>query len=387
MKALFRNPGLVRAVHYRPSIRTQFEARARPLGLELETALEARPEGRRRRSRRRSPRPGASRCSTPRWTWSTSATAGELIMGEDARAAGSARRCSSGARRSPVPSAPLVVPVPDERRPEHGHGSLRAGLAGGASGAHGVVRRASRRGSRSTISATRPTATPLRAAPVPPGAAALLPEPRRLELDDLSLVKIVSLNPVSRWDHRPSWRMRAGATTVRDAGCDGCLAGVAEFGGGLGAMDLGRALDVVALGDTELLGAPGLDGIGGAGVRLGLGPAALVRVRAGEPRGPARGGALALPSVRDPGDDLVRLRNAPPAPHEGVFALDRGAHRARGSRPPGGRARVLNPRGGPQNRCTALLPPLLDPSAPRRPSARRTAGLPRRVHPRYGVVA
>ena len=41
VKALFRNPGLVRAVHYRPSIRTQFQARASDLtALELDTAIE-----------------------------------------------------------------------------------------------------------------------------------------------------------------------------------------------------------------------------------------------------------------------------------------------------------------------------------------------------------
>ena len=38
--ALFQNPGLVRAVHYRPSIRTQFEARARALGAAERRAVE-----------------------------------------------------------------------------------------------------------------------------------------------------------------------------------------------------------------------------------------------------------------------------------------------------------------------------------------------------------
>jgi hypothetical protein len=172
--------------------------------------------------------------------------------------------------------------VPDERRPERGHGSFRAGLAGGASRAHGSFAALEARLALHDLGDPPPGYPPYAQLEFLPARLRYYPEPQRLELDDLSLVKIVSLNPVSRWDQGPSWRMRAGATTVRDAGCAGCLAGVAEFGGGLGAMDLGRALDVVALADTELLGAPGLDGIGGAGVRLGLGPAALVRVRAGD---------------------------------------------------------------------------------------------------------
>ena len=41
VKVLFRNPGLVRAVHYRPAIRTQFEARARELDAAQADAVEA----------------------------------------------------------------------------------------------------------------------------------------------------------------------------------------------------------------------------------------------------------------------------------------------------------------------------------------------------------
>jgi hypothetical protein len=107
------------------------------------------------------------------------------------------------------------------------------------------------------------------------------PSRSHVELDDVSLVKVVSLVPLSRHDLRPSWRMRAGATTVRDAACERCLVGVAELGGGFAATDLLGAIDVAAFGDAALEGAPGLDGIDGAGVRLGLGPAALVRYRVG----------------------------------------------------------------------------------------------------------
>jgi hypothetical protein len=179
-----------------------------------------------------------------------------------------------------VPSAPLVVPAPEARRPDRGARLVPRRARGRRVPRPRRVRRA--RGAARAPRSRRPAPglPPYAQIEFLPARLRYYPEPQRLELDDLSLVKVVSLNPVSRWDQRPSWRMRAGATTVRDAGCAGCLAGVAEFGGGLAAMNLGRALDVVALADTELLGAPPR-GIGGAGVRLGLGPA-LVRVRAGD---------------------------------------------------------------------------------------------------------
>ncbi len=282
VKALFRNPGLVRAVHYRPSIRTQFEARARDLSdLELDTAIEL---------ARRPAAPFPEALAPPRRVAVLDAAQDlldlrhgrKLVMGEDPRAAQLRQALLERRAELPVPSVPLEVPAPEARRPDRGHGSFRAGLSGGASREHGGF------AALETRLALHDLGDPLQGYPpyaqieFLPARLRYYPEPRRLELDDVSLVKVVSLNPLTRWDQRPSWRMRLGATTVRDAGCAGCLSGVAEFGGGLGATNLGGAVDLLALGDAELLGAPRLDGIGGEGVRLGLGPAALLRVRAGE---------------------------------------------------------------------------------------------------------
>lgn len=282
VKALFANPGLVLAVHYRPSIRTQFEARARALsGLELDTAVEL-------ASRPSAPFPPAL---APERRVAVLDAAQDLldlrhgrklVMGEDPRAARLRQALLERRAELPVPSAPLEVPAPEARRPDRGHGSLRAGLMGGASRAYGGFAALEARLALHDLGDPLQGYPPTAQIEFLPARLRYYPERSRLELDDASLVKVVSLNPLSRWDQRPSWRMRAGATTVRDAGCAGCLAGVAELGGGLGAADLGGAIDLLALGDAELLGAPSLEGIRGAGVRLGLGPSALVRVRAGD---------------------------------------------------------------------------------------------------------
>ncbi|WP_242333985.1 MULTISPECIES: DUF4105 domain-containing protein [Anaeromyxobacter] len=282
LKALYANPGLVRAVHYRPSIRTQFEARARDLsGLELRTAVVL----------ARSPAAPFPEALAPARRVAVLDAAQDLldlkhgrklVMGEDPAAATLRQALLERRAEIPVASAPLEVPAPEARRPDQGHGSFRVGLGGGAADAHGGY------AALETRLALHDLADPLQGYPPTaqieflPARLRYYPEHQRLELDDASLVRVVSLNPLSRWDQRPSWRMRVGATTVRDGGCAGCLAGALELGGGLGAANLARAVDLLALGDTELLGSPRLDGIRGAGVRLGLGPSALVRIRGGE---------------------------------------------------------------------------------------------------------
>ena len=80
----------------------------------------------------------------------------------------------------------------------------------------------------------------------------LAPREGRAELDEAWAVRVLSLNDVTRFDVRPSWRVRFGAATVRDAGCDACLAGQAELGAGftraglLGVADLYAGADVSA---------------------------------------------------------------------------------------------------------------------------------------------
>ena len=87
---------------------------------------------------------------------------------------------------------------------------------------------------------------------------------------------------MSRFDLRPSWRFRAGATTVRDAGCDRCAAGLLAVGGGLATSTPGGAVDAALFSDVELLGSAHLAGLRGSGWRLGLGPGGLVRLRLGD---------------------------------------------------------------------------------------------------------
>jgi hypothetical protein len=281
VRALARTPGLVRAVHYRPSVRTQFEARARGLGA-AERRLVATlatdphapwPEGLPDRARAAVLDAAADLVDLRH--------ARKLAKGDDPEV--SLLRQALLERRAAVPvvSEPLVVPAPAERRPEAGHGSVRAGAGGGATSARGAFHQLEGRLALHDLADPPAGYPPLAQIEFLPTRLRFYPSDRRFELDDFSLVRVGSIAPASRYELKPSWRMRAGATTVRDAGCDGCLAGVAEVGGGLAAVGLLGGLDLVALGETELLGARGLSGIGGAGVRAGIGPSFVARYRVG----------------------------------------------------------------------------------------------------------
>jgi hypothetical protein len=182
----------------------------------------------------------------------------------------------------PVASPPLDLSVPEQRRPDLGHGSGRVELGGGVSRRDGALVLLDVRLAFHDL-LDPPDGYP-RTAQIEFVDLRLrwAPRPHRLELDEGWLVRITSLSALTRLEARPSWKARFGAATVRDAACPGCLVGDLEVGGGLAAMGLLGAADLLATGDVELQGAPGLSGFRGRGVRLGLGPGGLLRVAAGE---------------------------------------------------------------------------------------------------------
>jgi hypothetical protein len=110
-----------------------------------------------------------------------------------------------------------------------------------------------------------------------PARLRFAPREPRAELDEAWAVRIIVLNDLNRFELRPSWRVRFGAATVRDAGCAGCLAGQVELGGGL-AKTLGP-LDLYAGADVAVEGSGHLEGTGGTGLRVGAEPDGVLRLR------------------------------------------------------------------------------------------------------------
>lgn len=279
LKALYKNPGLVKRVHYRPSMRTQFETRARPLSAKAADAVEAlvaEPDS--------TPLPFGDAEKVAILDAATDLLdiryAKSILYGGNDFAAHARQALLLRRAALRIPSPPLEIPVPD--RPDEGHGSWRLGLGGGAA----------RDGTGLVVLDARLCLHDLADPPrgYPDGAAIeflplrlrYAPGPHRIELDEAEFVRVISLNPVERFDRRPSWSFRAGAVTVRDDACRGCIAAIVEGGPGFDLGLSGGALDLALFSDFSFEAAPGLSGIDGAGTRVGLGPKGMARFRFGE---------------------------------------------------------------------------------------------------------
>ena len=284
VKVLFENPGLVRAVHYRPAIRTQFEARAGALDDAQADAVEA------LMLDPAAPLPPGSPVAQAvvldaSLDLMDVRHARELLFETDAGLARSRQALLRRRSAIPVQSAELIIAPPELRRPEIGHGSLRFGLGGGLLAAQGEPRTGF--ASFDFRLCLHDLLDPPDGYP-PEAQVEFLPTRlrydgarREVALDESHFVRLVSLAPWTRFDKRTSWHVKLGAETVRDSGCPSCVALVASGGAGMAGAGFGGALHAALFTDATIEGAPDLHGIGGSGWRVGVGPAALLRLRAG----------------------------------------------------------------------------------------------------------
>lgn len=301
VKVLFQNPGLVRAVHYRPSMRTQFEARARALDDAQASAVE------RLVADPGSPLPSGQPAShVPVLDTALDLMdvrfAKELLFNTSPELARIRQVLLERRSAIRIQSPELLITPPEGDRPDRGHGSLRLGLGGGALEPRGAAR---------TGFATIDFRLCLHDLLDPPDGypteaqIEFLPtrlrydaDRREVALDESHFVRIVSLAPWTRFDQRTSWHLKLGAETVRDSGCPSCVAFVVAGGAGFAGAAFGGALHAALFADVTVEGAPDLHGIGGSGWRAGVGPSALLRLRAGS-RGAllAQGGWSWLPGA------------------------------------------------------------------------------------------
>jgi hypothetical protein len=282
VKALFRNPGLVRRVRYRPSARTQLAARTSGLtGAELDAVERLAGSG-------DAPELEAMATGARVRVIDAALDLVDVRHGRDivvnADAAADALRQKLLEKRSAirVPSAPLAIMPPSAGGPERGHASLRLGF--GAIASRDNPSGAVLEGRLALHDLTDPPAgfSPRTQIEFFKTRLTLADRRRALHLEDASIVEVTSLNPLDRFERRVSWKMRLGATRVADSGCTGCIAGLFTVGGGPGFVSAEGAFSAALTADAELLGAPDLHGFSGAGVRPGVGPGVLLRLLGGD---------------------------------------------------------------------------------------------------------
>ncbi len=176
-------------------------------------------------------------------------------------------------------SPPLEIKVPMQEAPHLAHDTARFGMGVGATATGEPSLSLDIRGSLHDLADPSLGYPELAHVEFAHARVRLTPGGERISLDSLSLVRVRSLNSLELGDRRASWEVDVGAKTIDDEGCPRCVAGRASLGGGGAVGAFGGALTIWALSAVELAATPGLDGVRGAPLRLGLGGDGGLRLR------------------------------------------------------------------------------------------------------------
>jgi hypothetical protein len=278
VKALLANPGLVRRVRYRPSIRDQFARRIEGLRQEDLDAVEdlaIHPD----RSIAELPVDRQVRVLDAALDFIDVRSAKELIDDPTSAAKVAKQRLEERRAALAVPSPELPPPSVSHLAPELSHASSRVGLGSGATLEQGGFASLGFRLALHDLADPVPGFPEYAQIEFMKGELRFHYQPHRVELENLSLISVVSLNPFSQFNHRISWKLDVGATRIRDKGCASCVAGTVQLAGGPTA-DFGSGRVVLfALAETTVSVGPALDGIGGTVLRAGAGPLGGMRLR------------------------------------------------------------------------------------------------------------
>jgi hypothetical protein len=277
IKALFSVPGLVQKFSYRPSLRSQFRAQvSRFNAAQHSVVLDL---------LRDASAPLPSNLSVPEANAVLSAA--DLVLAarsserpdpelDAARSLLIVRR----ARLSSTLTPTYPVPTPSDKAPQRAHGSLRLTWGTGITSQY-----------QSSFSVLGGRLA-LHDLTDPPDGEPELSQlqfldtrlrydlgQRSFTLDRLTFAELLALNPLTRYEHAPSWRVHAFGVRLHDTGCPDCFAHGLDlsFGATFATDDERLALFVMA--DSFVAFSRQLDGIDGRFFRVGVGPFAGVRAR------------------------------------------------------------------------------------------------------------
>jgi hypothetical protein len=277
VKALFDNPGLTGAVGYRASARTTFLARIKGMPLEEIRTVEKLASD--------ANAPVSFDQAEQIRVFDAAADlidvrfAKELVHEPDGEGGKLKQRVLERRASILVPSPELQIEPPLDKRPDVGHGSGRADVAGGASQMGGGFAELGFRLALHDL-ADPPNGYPeLSQIQFFPTQLRWYPRSGAFSLERADFVDAISLHSVSAVDQSLSWRARLGSRRLRDAGCD-CYAGGAEIGSGLTLGLFDDRLALFAMANFETGVAPALRGLHALNwLRAGAGPFGGVRLR------------------------------------------------------------------------------------------------------------
>jgi hypothetical protein len=314
VKALLKNPGLVRNVTYRPSLREQFLQAAEDLnGDEAYAVLEL---------ARSADAPLPASWAPERRVKVLDAALDyydmrhfeAIVVARESPEASHKQKLLERRAALRIPSADQAIDPPLRHRPDYGHDPKRLGVApgfrlraGASDEAFAVLDFKLAMHDLADPSAGYPDHAQI---DFLSGRVRLYPKQDgpTIRLDDFSILQILSLNPMHRFDYGLSWRVTVGAKTLENAGCkrgssterwSECLAGKLRVGFGPTLAFADDAVIIFALVDTALF-IGDLSGIAESVLRAGVGPIGGLRIRF-DPRliFVATGEALWFPEQQD----------------------------------------------------------------------------------------
>lgn len=278
VKAITRTQGLVRKVHYRPSNRSQFRRRVEGLaGFELEavSALLSDPQAALPYAQ-----PEQAKILDAALDLMDFKYARDLVKTpDDADTESSATKQRLLERRAELevdtPEPELAPPF--RKMPHLGHGASRVGMGSGYHERRGYFHALSSRLALHDLADSAAGYPDHAEIQFLPAEVRYYVEQKRFSLEQVSLVRVTSLTPLTRFDRSFSWSLDVGLDRIRDAACPECLTAYGELGGGFAAHVFTPALLVYGMAHARI-SAPAEGGFADV-LRAGLGPSGGLRLR------------------------------------------------------------------------------------------------------------
>lgn len=283
VKAVADNPGLVRNVTYRPSVRSLSHAAVARLDSRGRALVERLLEDADAPLPADLPAAEAALVLDAARLVLDARFAKRLIDSKDlAHERAMKARVRIEARRDRLVAAPPATPfdrAPHDKAPHKSHGSMRIQLGTGMTSQLG------------TGFATLGYRVSLHDLADPPAGSPELAQlqfldtqlrydygRRKITLDRLTFAELMAIKPLTRFEKHLSWRARGFGSRLHDRGCSDCFAHGGNVSAGAAIATDDEHATFFLMADAYVIFGP-LDGIGGSVVRAGVGPFAGVRVR------------------------------------------------------------------------------------------------------------
>ncbi len=279
IKALESVPGLVAEISYRPSLMTQFRRRIKGMSdaqLDMVQTLVDDPAR---------AFPPSMDDTAEIEVLDAAADLIDIYYAEDvlyrpeSHAAQAKLQLLTRRSKIAAPSEVLSIEAPAMQQPHAGHGTRRMGLGLGLDGDSDPFLALHFRATLHDLADSVVGYPELSQMEFLPLELHIPFEDTGLRLHSASLLRIVHLNAINRFNRRMSWKVDLGAQRIYDRGCDGCLAAAASVGGGATKAWLDDRLALFAMFDSQVRWSPDLDGVAMTPIRLGVGPSAGMRLR------------------------------------------------------------------------------------------------------------